>query len=363
MRRWFVSLIVFVLSVFLSAQEAENPQKAGRFFAVPISGYANDTSVVFGGILYYTHRPHSRPFSLEPDIYYINSIFSLKKQINLVARSNFYLNGEKHFVAPGVEFVHWPSTFYGIGNNTPSSAAEDYTVNQFNLKSTFINRMNDRFALGFILQYDSYKLSNLEEGGSLASGYIPGSEQFELNKIGFTFQYDTRDFAGYPGTGSFHQLTLMRADKFLNGDYSYNKYVVDFRRYFSPTLNQVFALQGYLSHIDDTAPFQKLGDLGGEIRGYESRRFRDRTFLMMRSEYRLFPWQNHKLLSRLGFVAFAESGQVAAGVKSLRWDETKVSLGSGFRISLLPKEKLNLRIDYGIGKNYADLVITTYEIF
>jgi outer membrane protein assembly factor BamA len=363
MKKYVLTVLSLLALASVFAQDFGAEKKPRRFFAIPIAGYSNETNVMFGGLVYYTYRPENRPYTLEPDMHYINSIFSLNKQVKVAVRSNFFLSDEKYFLSPGIEYELWPSSFYGIGNNTNSGNAEDFTKNQFSFKTTLIRRFNDDLALGAIVEYNNYRLSKLDEDGVLQEGIISGSEPYQLNKLGLMASYDTRDMAGYPTEGCYHQVSVKRAAKIIDGDYSYTKYVLDLRRFFNPVANHVLAFQGYLSHIDNTAPYQKLGDLGAEIRGYESGRFIDKTFLMMRSEYRFFPFHGGKIMSRLGFVTFIESGQVASSISSLKLSETKFSAGAGLRITLLPSEKLNLRIDYGIGKNYADIVITTYEIF
>lgn len=355
-------LIITMLLISAHLHSIDETSGKGKLFLVPTAGYGNETSVTVGGLVYYAYRPLDRPFNTEPDAHYISSLVSFKKQWQVNYRSQFFLFEDRLYVSPEIDYEVWPSTYFGFGNNTKEEDGEDYTNNRFGIRLNLINRLRKSFYSGLSLEHDNYKLTKLDTEGQLISQNIPGSEKNSVNSIGLSLSYDTRDFALFPGKGSYHQIEVKQALDIFSGDYRFTHYRLDLRRYFSINSKNSFGFQSIIAHNDRQTPLQKLNDLGSDIRGFEAKRYLDNSLIVMRGEYRVFPWDS-RLLSRLGGVFFMESGQVANHFSDFRFDEMKLSSGTGLRISLIPEEKMNLRIDFGFSKDLVDVTVTTYEIF
>ena len=103
----------------------------------------------------------------------------------------------------------------------------------------------------------------------------------------------------------------------------------------------------YLEAASGEIPFYKLPALGGgnRMRGYFYGRYRDKVYAMTQLEYRQYFWW------RFGFVAFAGLGDVAPNLLKFRLKEFKYSYGLGFRFLFNKEQKVNLRLDIGIGEN------------
>jgi hypothetical protein len=71
----------------------------------------------------------------------------------------------------------------------------------------------------------------------------------------------------------------------------------------------------------------------------------DKNLLTLQAEYRM------NILEKLGLVLFAGMGDVANHFSNFNPAEFKFGAGFGFRYSILPENKLNLRFDFGIGTN------------
>jgi outer membrane translocation and assembly module TamA len=93
-------------------------------------------------------------------------------------------------------------------------------------------------------------------------------------------------------------------------------------------------------------PVRSLASFGGanRMRGYYDGRYKDLNQLLLQGEYR-FP-----LVWKLSAVAFAGTGSVAASFSEYALNDLKYSYGAGLRIPLDRKERLNMRLDYGIGQ-------------
>ena len=66
---------------------------------------------------------------------------------------------------------------------------------------------------------------------------------------------------------------------------------------------------------------------------------------------------------RFGLVAFAGFGQVADKIEKMEFSEFKPSGGLGLRFALIPDQKVNLRIDMGVGKDDGSFDISIMEVF
>jgi outer membrane protein assembly factor BamA len=110
-------------------------------------------------------------------------------------------------------------------------------------------------------------------------------------------------------------------------------------------------------------PLRNLAALGGSdiMRGYYAGRYRDKNMTAMQAEYRSPIWW------RIGFVLFGGFGEVFNTIKPKNiitpkgW--LKYSLGGGLRFSIRKNERLNLRMDYGIGYRSAGFYFTVAESF
>ena len=80
------------------------------------------------------------------------------------------------------------------------------------------------------------------------------------------------------------------------------------------------------------------------MRGYYDGRYKDLDQMIFQAEYR-FP-----IYKRFSAVAFGGTGSVAKNFADYALNDFKYSYGGGIRFAVDTKEKLNIRVDYGIGQ-------------
>jgi hypothetical protein len=122
----------------------------------------------------------------------------------------------------------------------------------------------------------------------------------------------------------------------------------------------VLAYQAIARATTGDPPFQLLPAIGGQnlLRGVYDGRYRDRYALAGQAEYRAHLWW------RFGAVAFLGAGQVARRGGDFRIDGLHPTGGGGLRFTLDPRERMNLRVDYGMGQGgTSGLYITVGEAF
>jgi outer membrane protein assembly factor BamA len=142
-------------------------------------------------------------------------------------------------------------------------------------------------------------------------------------------------------------------------DFDFNRYILNLRQYLSITSNHLLAIQFYGNFVGGYSPFYELPALGGQnlMRGYFLGRYRDKQYVLAQAEYRT------SLLWRIGLVGFAGVGDVTDRLELIQLSELKYSVGAGLRFALDVKEKLNVRIDFGIGKNSSGIYFAIEEAF
>jgi outer membrane protein assembly factor BamA len=177
--------------------------------------------------------------------------------------------------------------------------------------------------------------------------------------LGLVTNWDSRDntFAAY--SGSFYQVTLLFNQRVFGSDYNYSDVQLDFRNFFEVAPGHIVALQAGGEFMGGDVPFQNLARFGGQnvMRGYFAGRYRDKHMAGIQAEYRFPVWW------RFGLAGFAGAAQVADRISHLGLRRFWFAGGAGIRFAWNPEERVNLRLDYGIGNNSDGIYITVTEAF
>ncbi|MFC0184813.1 BamA/TamA family outer membrane protein [Pseudarcicella hirudinis] len=173
---------------------------------------------------------------------------------------------------------------------------------------------------------------------------ITGRNGSIVSGFGVSFTWDSRNEAFSPNKGSFAQLKYIDFNKLFGSEYSYWNIVFDARRYIAVNTKHVLALQAFAFFNEGTVPIRSMALLGGNnnMRGYYDGRFRDKNQVVFQAEYRL------PLFWRFGATGFGGLGEVSDRIGTL--NTLHYTYGAGLRFALKPKEKLNIRVDYGFGE-------------
>ncbi len=344
--------VVFLLLIpfYLFSQnyyEVEDTIKPVRVTGHPILSYTPETSWLFGAaavIILRTEKLeniHNYPSTFNPFFY-----FSLRKQYQFVGVGDFYFG--KNRASVRLESGRIPIDYYGVGNFTDSES-EVFLTKRTGLDVEVLRHVSDNILAGgnFIWYYN--KISDFEEGGQLVvdnpNGFSPG---FQLG-VGPSLGFDSRDNIIYPHTGTYVRTKTQFFFSGLKGDFHYNDFSIDARKYFS-TANKknTFAIQSSFSFQNNrNVPFYNLNRLGGEsrLRGILSQRYLDTKRGVAQVEYR------RKLPFHLGFVLFGGAGKVFHDFNEMNFEHLKYSYGFGLRWMIIPEELTNFRIDFGYGSN------------
>jgi outer membrane protein assembly factor BamA len=314
--------------------------------AYPYAFYTPETQAALGAggiLLFYTQDSES----LRPSKIGFGAQYTSNKQYKFSLNSSIYFNDNKLVVKVPVSFGYSFDKFWGIGNNTPENGSEGYFREDFKVQLQVqvppLLFFADR--TGFILEYSNTKIVDNKDNLFLNNQTINGYNAGELFGVGFNFVWDGRDNLFYPTSGHFQSMKFIVYPE--PSDYVFTSVEIDVRYYKKLSKNQVLATNFYFNSVSSDAPFYKLPALGGQnrMRGYFQGRYRDKNYMTLQTEYRQF------FSKKFGFVAFAGIGDVSSEVTDLKLNSLKYSLGGGLRYLFNKKENVNLRMDFGIGKD------------
>jgi outer membrane protein assembly factor BamA len=220
-------------------------------------------------------------------------------------------------------------------------------------------RFQQKYRAGFIIEVKNSVIGDRKENPFLQTDTIPGSNGGMTSGLGFSLAYDSRNSIFFPVRGSFIELQTTVYDNSIGSEFSYQRYLVNYRKYVPLTYNHTLALQAFGNFTGGTVPFYELPYVGGPatMRGYFWGRYRDKHFMTVQLEYRTI------LFWRVGFAAFAGLGDVSDSFTNWPLSDFKHSAGAGIRYVVDPKEKLTVRIDLAFGKGSSGLYFAVEEAF
>ena len=338
-----------------SNKDATRGRESG-IYPLPILFYTPETGFAGGAAALYMYRDSldMRASSITADV-----IYTSKKQIIFEISGDQYFSGDKFRLLSDVLFQRYPNRYYGIGNNTAESDKEDYTAQTFALRGTLYRHIHSNFNAGPLFRYETVSMKETDPAGQLVHGTIIGSKGGTSAGVGLVANWDTRDNTFAAQSGSFYQVTALFYGGAIGSDFTYNDLQFETRNFFEIVPEQVLAVQTVGEFIDGAPSFQNLVKFGGQnlLRGYFDGRYRDKNGIAVQAEYRVPVWW------RFGLVGFVGAAQVSDKVSRFAANRFWVAGGVGLRFAWNPKERVNIRLDYGIGNNDSGTYITVTEAF
>jgi hypothetical protein len=190
----------------------------------------------------------------------------------------------------------------------------------------------------------------------------PGTERnVSIHAIAFRAERDSRNDRFWPTSGSMIDLTAGAVDNraaLLAG--WFQTYQASGNVYVAISAKQTVAARVMgCEKRGDHVPFFQLCQFGmqGDLRGYETGRYRDHFMFATQAEYRLI------LPYRLAIAVFGGVGEVAPTVGAINSANLLPAGGAGLRFALSSKYRVNYRFDYAVGKNGGTWIVSLGEAF
>jgi hypothetical protein len=318
-----------------------------RLLKFPLAAFSAETGFGFGFATAYIFKTKKGDSLTRTSTIPTGLIYTTRNQIIIGIGGNIFFPREKYIMRFENTISKFPDRFWGIGNNTKEENMEVYSYSQFLINPQLLRKVYKRLFVGAVFELQKIFDMEYDKKGVFDNAPIHGKDGGLSVGLGAVISYDTRINSYAPNQGGVVQLTAMNFNKAFGGDFPHSILRFDVRKYFKTTRTHVLAFQAIGTFTDGQPHFRNLGLLGSStmMRGYYASRYKDNHALAIQSEYRM------PLIGRFGVVGFASVGRVADKVENFSLDKLKYALGAGLRFALIKNEKLNLRLDYGLGFN------------
>ena len=244
--------------------------------------------------------------------------------------------------------------FYGIASELLDDPAEFNIEGAFTLHDLSFRVAESDFFVGVRYEYADM---DVEGPDLLGLGLRLLDFSAQNAALGATVRYDTRDNTFTPNRGVYAELSYMRYDTDVGGDYDYDDFEFVWTAWtpLASCLNLGVRLRGEI--VDGDPPF--WGRPFIDLRGIPAMRYQGDDILVGETELR---WD---LNGRWSLVGFTGAGRAGSSVKRLfeRDERTVVdtawNVGAGFRYLIARKLGLRMGIDVARGPEDWALYITT----
>ncbi|MDR7130500.1 WD40 repeat protein [Algoriphagus sp. 4150] len=339
----------------------ENKLPGFVFFPQPIVDWRPETGIQFGASASFSFFPKSfrqyppaiLPSSIVPKITYGPD----GKQLFTSIESEVYSANGWNF-NNRIEYNNRARNYYfGIGNLASRDIRESYSTNVFSFKGDAIKHLSRvwKVGLGYTIRHDSP--AEFEENKTISAKGVSGGW---LIGGGPVVQIDFRDDFIFPTKGSFLDTRFYLYRTTFGSDFQYKEALFDYRKYVPIRVGKipkVLAFQAF-SHLTfgRDVPFYQLPHITSDklLRGVFRNLYIDRQSAYIQSEFRSYFSPSD---TRFGYVLFIGAGDVADSFLKDWQPDIKLVYGAGYRQQLVPKLRLDFRIDFAIS-NEGDLGIS-----
>lgn len=331
------------------------------WIAYPFAFYTPETELAFGagGLISFNlsdKKKNPKLSSITASGYYTTN-----GQFSVSVLPELYIGKYETRLSGRVGYDKAIDKFYGIGNSVETFDSADYLQN--NLIITCLIQMrvfDDRFKVGLNYEFRDLSMNDKKSNPFLLENTVTGSDGGRNSGVGISASWDSRDDVFYPTTGGFYEVVGTNFFKAFGSSFEYSKFSFDLRRFFKMGKESTIGMQFYLLSENKTPPFYDLALLGNDtkMRGYYTGRYRDKTYYTMQTEYRIA-----NVFWKFGFVAFGGFGDVAPSVSKITISTVKPTYGFGLRFRFDEKEKLDLRVDLGLGKGTSGVYFGAKQVF
>ncbi len=338
--------------------DSSNAKRRILLTGIPILFYTPETRFGFGaaGVCIFNFKSDSL---LAPrSSVNLGFTYTQNKQILFYLPYTLFIRNRSYQLYGELAYNRYTYNFYGVGNEQPKNFVEKYGVEFPRLRITALKKVSRHFYAGLRYAYDQFSLFGLDSTGQLYKKDIPGSTGGTVSGFGVVGLYDSRDYIFYPSKGFWGELVIYRDDHLTGSSFNYTRIAFDLSRYFHYRDN-ILALNLYTLYSDSDLPFFQMGVLGGQkkMRGFYEGRYRDNNVLVFQAEYR------RHLFWQLGFTLFGDIGQVASRYDRFNANDWRYTYGAGLRLMIDKAQRINLRVDIGIGNNKVLPYFTIGEAF
>lgn len=315
--------------------------------------FSSDTKLGLGIVASGRYRVDRNNLSLPPSHISLYGDVTTTGFYLLGIRGTTLFKADKYRLGVHGYFFSFPSKYWGIGY-TNGNRSEDYTTYkrlEKQIRTDFSIRLLPATYIGgttLFQQVNGRHFKNID--------FLKG-EKANITSWGFGLfaTYDSRDFLPNPYRGSYIKIEQLFFPDFWG--YRFQRSEVVFRQYQAIWKGGILALdlQGTFNY--GNTPWSMVAQLGGpyQMRGYYEGQYRDNNLIQSQIEIRQHLYKRH------GVALWGGAGNVFPRFNQFHWKQTLPTCGIGYRWEF--KKRVNIRLDYGIGKRQSAFYFNIDEAF
>jgi outer membrane protein assembly factor BamA len=266
-------------------------------------------------------------------------------RINASISTQLVFDENRYVIISYVNYKKEPEYIWDIGNTITEEPQQDI-VERFVFAGTALRQVKGEFYLGIPFGVSDYFKIKTDSNSFLVKDSVTGLQGGTSIGLGLAAAFDSRDNRYNSTRGAYILGTAIFYPSGW-GPYSFSKFVLDARKYYSLSPGAIIAGQATTSYTNGVVPFYELSQMGGDsqMRGYYEGGLRDNVLVDAQVELRLHIW------NIFGVAGWFGVGQVQNSYSQVAMDQFHLSYGPGLRIMVDSKHKTNLRFDFGFGPN------------
>ncbi|EDT7666035.1 BamA/TamA family outer membrane protein [Salmonella enterica subsp. enterica serovar Waycross] len=330
-----------------------------RWNILPGPFYTPELGPGIGGAIAGQYHPSS------DDTVSQNSTLSFSGYVSATGAAGINLNNYAFFAQDTWRFFldgslsNTPTYYYGLGfyAGEHGDHKQKYTSRTLTLHPVIYRKLTGHtyFGLGWAL--DLQYAAKTDKSGPLLIENTPQGKSVFSSGVSLVLTLDDRDFVPNPRTGKLADIRLTRYTPETGSDTRFDEYTLHYSRYHSLSNKDVLAWELNGNFTRGNVPWNMLPLLGDNhrMRGYYEGRYRDRNVVSGQAELR------HRLTWRHGIVGWLGAGTMAPSLHETGHRHWLPSAGIGYRFEFSPR--MNVRLDYGVGRGSSGFYFQTGEAF
>jgi hypothetical protein len=326
---------------------------------VPGPFYTPELGVGIGVAAVGFYRPDNSRQQLAPSSLSLTGFGSSTGAFGLGFENYTFLHNDRWRLNLFGDISHRPLDYWGQGYSAGhhKRGKQSYNSRAINMAPQILYRLRPHTYAGIGGSLNDQKASGLQHKAT-GSFFQHPVRLSELNVgVSLLFSYDTRDFTLNPSHGQLLNISYTDYTPTLGSDNRLNVWDMQYDLYHSLNPTTLLAWELYGRFAGGHVPWTMDGSLGDShhLRGYYQGRYRDRNVVSTQLELR------KKLNWRHGIVAWAGAGSMSSRARDVADGHWLPSVGLGYRFKI--KQRMNLRLDYGVGQKSSGFYFQVGEAF
>lgn len=318
--------------------------------------YTREGSFGIGGAATGLYRLDRTDSIMQPSDISLSGSATVNGFYSITVKGNNHFRGNRSRLTYLLQFQNKNLDFWGVSHDACAvNSVSSYRRQMINWESDYVYKLAKDIYVGAALNMNYTRALRMTR-----PEYLDGQRSsYFFTGVGISVQYDTRDFILNPKCGIYFLMREVFYPKWLS---NHNKTIYSttfiFDAYQQAWKGSVLAFDLYGQFNGSNAPWtlrEELGSGTSRMRGYYAGRYIDNNLLSAQLELR------QHIYGRIGCVAWAGGGTVFPSFEKLRMKNILPNYGLGLRVEF--KHNVNIRIDYGFGKDTGGFVFQFAEAF